>query len=190
MLAHNNLGNHTMQPLKRRKLTNPPFRSPVKRNLSTATQPDSADHRIGGIPHESEHDHDNSQNTLTTPTDSPRPACHSKPLSDILHPDRAQHVALDKEYAALVQQLRNLKHQLNLAEQAWNLSKSDQVAQLESRVQKWQSVAQDAADHVYTLTQARMKADDSLGEWQRLHQPKHHNANNDAELSDPVCDCR
>lgn len=166
-----------MNPPKRRRLDanastlRKPFRSPLKvpiddrasRRPSTASnleqqRPDSLPSLAQRPPREPRTNELHSSHVRGTPT-STNNSCSNDDITN-----------LQKRYSALAQELRKLKQDLDIAEQAQKLSSSTGEKQLESVTLRWRDIARSAADQVFELTNHRVKEMGGIRAWQKSSQ--------------------
>ncbi|MBA7491043.1 hypothetical protein ES702_01588 [subsurface metagenome] len=83
----------------------------------------------------------------------------SRPIDEV--------VILQKQYSALTQELRRLRQDLDVAEQARKLRLNSQTQQLEHLISKWREIARSAADEVFDITSSRVKDMGGIQAWQK-----------------------
>lgn len=166
---------NAMHPAKRRRLDatastlRKPFRSPMKvpADNSASSKPIVTDNLDQQRPDPSP------SPALSIVHDSPTKA--SKPSSSpsklTLKTGPSQPIdeinLLQKQYSALTQELRRLKQDLDVAEQARKLHLSGQSQQLDHLISKWRDVARSAADEVFDHTSSRVKDMGGIQTWQK-----------------------
>ena len=72
-----------------------------------------------------------------------------------------------KDYAALSQQLRQRRQDLDILQRAINIHAADQQNTLDGLIARWQTIARDAANEVFEATDAQIK---DMGGLQALNQ--------------------
>ena len=145
-----------MNPAKRRRLDatastlSKPFRSPLKVTSSHRTALQNA---------KKEH----ADHQATTP-------CKIQSATSTLptnHVEKQDITELQREYAALTQQLRKLRQDLDAVEQAHRIQSTGQEEKLICLVSKWRTIARDAADEVFESASSRVKDMGGLHAWQK-----------------------
>lgn len=82
------------------------------------------------------------------------------------NPDQEQDITeLQQEYAALSLQLRKLRQDLDVVEQAHRIHSTNQEEKLNALILKWRNIAQDAADQVFASVRDRVKDMGGLQAW-------------------------
>lgn len=150
-----------MNPAKRRRLDatastlSKPFRSPLK----------VIPNNQAAVPNAK---NDRTDNKATSPCEVKRTTAsttHPSPSNDL---EQEQDVTeLQKEYAALSQQLRKLRQDLDIVEQAHRIQSNNQEKKLNEAILKWRSIARDAADEVFESASTRVKDMGGLQAWQK-----------------------
>lgn len=162
-----------MNPAKRRRIDvisstlRKPFRSPVKVLTDNQASPKldfatGSDHQIpnpspdsdtvAGVP-SGPSPLLSSSNQFTT---TKFPACSNIEVTD-----------LSKQHTALIQELRCIRRDLDITQQAIKLRSGNQVDRLEQLVSKWQDIARSAADEVFEITSDRVKNMGGMKIWQK-----------------------
>ena len=171
-----------MNPAKRRRLDatastlSKPFRSPLK--VTANCQPtnliakaDDADSQVSTF-----------LKSGSSTAVSARPAASSwskKPGEEI------DVTSLQREYAALSQQLRKLRQDLDAVEQAHQIQSTNQEEKLNAATLKWRNIARDAADEVFESASNRVKDMGGLRAWQ-----KHSISNSNQDRFSDWCDTK
>jgi len=154
-----------MNPAKRRRLDatasalSKPFRSPLRvtsSNRQSTVEIAKTDY---------------ADNQATTPVKSE----HNKAVPSKLatwNPSRELEgeqdiTKLQKEYAALSQQLRKLRQDFDVVEQARQLRAAGREEKLNKAILKWRDVARDAADEVFESASKRVNDMGGLQAWQK-----------------------
>lgn len=139
-----------MNSAKRRRLNDnnaailsKPFRSPLKSSPGQSKSVHSRDN----------HEQQDSERARKPITDLISPALEHKGIPE--HPEDV--VQLQRDYAALCQQLRHRRQTLDVLKQALAVASSGQPDKLKSLVAKWRIIAREAADEVYESTSAQVK---------------------------------
>jgi len=154
-----------MNPAKRRRLDattstlSKPFRSPLRVTSDIHQSADPVAKR----------DHADSQATTPAKTEQlkavPTKSATWSPSREL---DEEQDITgLQKEYAALSQQLRKLRQDLNAVEQAQRLQAAGQEEKLNKAILKWRDIARDAADEVFESASNRVRDMGGLQAWQK-----------------------
>ena len=74
-------------------------------------------------------------------------------------------ITLQKQHSALLLQLSQLKRQLDTAEQAVKLSKSNQDEALQALVTKWKYTSREAAEEVFRGAKEKINRMGGVGAW-------------------------
>lgn len=155
-----------MNLAKRRKINDTysslskPFRSPLK---ASAPSPKTSLEKSNNLEQQ-----DSDRNPIVTPitkgttvtSDGTRPTDATDPHSS----------SRQQEYIDLTQELRSLRQDLDTAKQALHLSQSTTQQSLEAAIAKWQSIARDAADDLFSLSALRVQHMGGLAAWYKTTQ--------------------
>ena len=188
-----------MHPAKRRRVESAsstlckPFRSPLKlpKNDCQPLPPSKVDNHVQQTPiHTSPFRIDPKapdKQRRTSLTDDATPC-----------PSTEDVVALQKQYSFLAQQLRKLRQDLDVTEQALQIRSSNQKAQVHALILKWRNIARDAADDVFATAHSRVENMGGLKVWQDNAQqfprnwdddtPQRRSTGNDQEYDDSAKD--
>lgn len=156
-----------MNLAKRRKINDTysslskPFRSPLK---ASAPSPKTSLEKSNNLEQQ-----DSDENPIVTPitkgttltSDGTRPT----DATDVHYSSSRQ-----QEYIDLTQELRSLRQDLDTAKQALHLSQSTKQQNLEVAIAKWQNIARDAADDLFSLSALRVQDMGGLAAWYKTTQ--------------------
>lgn len=166
-----------MNPAKRRRVDanastlRKPFRSPLKVSIDgrTSHQSSPANNLEQQKPHPSPSltaisaDKSNSRESHPSPSPGTAASAVDRCSTDEI-------TLLQKKYSALTQELRRLRQDLDVAEQAQKLCSSNQGKQLDRLVLKWRDIARSAADQAFDITNDRVRDMGGIRAWQKSTQ--------------------
>lgn len=167
-----------MNPAKRRRLDanastlRKPFRSPLKVPVGgqSTHRPNTTSNLEQQIPDSiptigSSHLHE-------SPVEKPQPKYSPSSPSSTVEPSTLTDdvTTLQKQYSALTQELRKLRQDLDVAEQAQKLRSNNQSEQLKNITAKWRDLARSAADQVFEFSRERIKEMGGIRTWQQSTQ--------------------
>lgn len=158
-----------MYPAKRQRIEKAsailckPFRSPLKTRIDkhgpyfSRTQDDPSKQPISCTPQRS------------PPSDFTQQGCPSKVGESVTRDANLTTIndliVLQKQYSSLAQQLRKLKQDLDVTEQALKIRCSSQADQTQEAILNWRDIARQAADDVFTISQNRINSMGGLKAW-------------------------
>lgn len=166
---------NAMHPAKRRRLDatastlRKPFRSPMKvpaddpassepivTNNFDQQRPDPSPPLASSVVHDSP---TKSSRRLPSPNKMTLMNGPPRPIDEIN--------LLQKQYSSLTQDLRRLRQDLDVAEQARKLHLNSQSQQLDRLISKWRDIARSAADEVFDHTSSKVKDMGGMRTWQK-----------------------
>lgn len=167
-----------MNPAKRRRLDanastlRKPFRSPLKVPISgqATHRPNTTSNLEQQIPDSIPTIGSSPVHGSTVKRSQPKYS-PSRPSSTVEPSTLTSDVTtLQKQYSALTQELRKLKQDLDVAEQAQKLRVNNQGKQLKCVTAKWRDLARSAADQVFEFSRERIKEMGGIRTWQQSTQ--------------------
>ncbi|KAK5096314.1 hypothetical protein LTS08_007570 [Lithohypha guttulata] len=166
-----------MHQAKRRRLNDTasvlskPFRSPLK--LTSKSHPSSAEATKHNVEQQVRDQDAISRETNDQESNAASPKKPSVFYTAHHHEIDAKSTTVDdidklqREYAALGQELRRYRQDLDVLQQAHTLRSGNQQAKVDGLVLKWKTIARDAADDLFQSTSDRIKQMGGLQVWQK-----------------------
>lgn len=167
---------NAMNPAKRRRLDadastlRKPFRSPLKVPLDTQISASRQPRTPNNLDQQEHHSSPSLTSSSVSDFQVKKSHRHSNPRApaaaiEVRSTDEI--TILQKRYSALTQDLRRLRQDLDVTEQARKLCSSNERKQVEHLLLKWRDIARSVADQVFDISNNRVKEMGGIEAWQK-----------------------